>query len=288
MRKIFLYDDVVSESLAHIERELAEAQESGDLNVELSIMSYGGSVFDGIAIAERIIESPCHVTARVIGCAMSAAAVIACACDRIIMSEFDAMMLHTSRNAFGEVDEGAQVANQSILKIIRRRIESYSEKDLEQDRFFTAEEALKAGLIDEIKTVEPERAKLVARWAAHIRSFGGKTMDEEKKAPESTQEELEVAEGGNPTQAILDGIAAILDKLNAIEAKLSAPEVAECGADDDDKKDDVISASMRKVYARIGKACIPVANKCAHETTPESEKARIEKLYGDLKRFDGR
>lgn len=284
MKKIFLYDDIDSSSLAFIDSALNEIDAGED--IELNIMSYGGSACDGIAIAERLLEAPQRITARVIGCAMSAAAIVACACDRIVMSDYGALMIHSCRNLFGEIDEGSRVINRNFLKIINRRLPEYSEADLEDDRFFTAEAALKIGLIDEVLTVEPDRAKLVARWAAHIRSFGGKTMDEEKKAPESVQEELEVAADENPTQAILDGIAAILERLDAIESKLHNNEVSnEC---DEPKEcpDDKLTASVRKIYAQIGRVCVPVAQpSAAPVSTPETDKARLEKIYGNFSRF---
>lgn len=285
MKTFCLFDDIYNETLKAFE-EFIQSLDDEEKDVELVIMSYGGSIFDGLAIADRIIESGRKFTARVLGCAMSAAAVIACACDRIVMSDLDAIMIHSARSCFGYVDEGSHIANASMLKIINRRLPEYTEEDLMKDHFFDADEALKAGLIDEIIRADSERAELVARWAAHIRSYGGKVMNEEVKelGKEQVEEkEIEVAEEVDPIQGLIEAVQDLQNRVAALEAAQNSAVEAEC--EDEEKKEDIIAAGMRKIYAGIGAVCKPVS-KDVPQKTPESEKARLDAIYGDFARFN--
>lgn len=65
-----------------------------DEEAEIEINSPGGSVVQGIEMANAIKNSKAKIVAHVTGIAASMASVIACACDRIEMEEASFMMIH--------------------------------------------------------------------------------------------------------------------------------------------------------------------------------------------------
>ena len=69
----------------------------------LNINSPGGDPFAAFAIHDFIKAKGIKVTARIYGHAASAAAIIACACDRVEMGELSHLMIH---NAYGGGDQG--------------------------------------------------------------------------------------------------------------------------------------------------------------------------------------
>lgn len=92
---------------------------------------------------------------------------------------------------------------------------------------------------------------------------------------------------------IADGFSAILDKLEAIEARLDAPAPViddENSEDEKKKEDDIMSAKIRAMYDRIGKVCKPCSKKTADEQPTkdnaiERERYRNEackKIYPNL------
>lgn len=74
--------------------------------VEIEINSPGGSVVQGVEMANLIKNCPAHTVAHVIGVAASMASVIVCACDEIEMEEASFMMIHDPWGAaIGNADE---------------------------------------------------------------------------------------------------------------------------------------------------------------------------------------
>lgn len=67
---------------------------AADEEAEIEINSPGGSVVQGIEMANAIKNSKAKIVAHVTGIAASMASVIACACDKIEMEEASFMMIH--------------------------------------------------------------------------------------------------------------------------------------------------------------------------------------------------
>ena len=120
-------------------------------------------------------------------------------------------------------------------------------------------------------------------------------IEEPEKSEDTENKEIH-AEGEGDVDLkslIVDGFSAILDKLDAIEARLdaSAPALDEDDSDGEKKKDDdIMAAKIRAMYDRIGKVCKPCTKKTADAPTNkdnafEVERARNEackKLYPNL------
>ncbi len=140
--------------------KLNEALPKDDSDVELIINSNGGDVYAASDIWTSLKEYHGIVTAKVYGMAASAASVIAMAADKLIMSPTARLMIHNS-STYGEGDHEEFSDVSKLLKGTDKSIaQAYmdktgkSEKEvlniMENTSYYTAEEALEAGLIDEV------------------------------------------------------------------------------------------------------------------------------------------
>lgn len=130
------------------------------------INSPGGSVFEGIAIANALRAHPAHITVYVDALAASIASVIALAGDRVVMMPSSQLMIHDASGvAFGNAEEMQKMADlldkqsDNIAQAYSDRAEGSAAfwRDLmREETWFTASEAVDAGLADEV-FVPPER-----------------------------------------------------------------------------------------------------------------------------------
>ena len=134
--------------------------------INLRLNSPGGSVFDGIAIANAIRSHPATVTVYVDSLAASIASVIALAGDRVVMMPQSQFMVHNASGAcYGDATEMTKMAD-LLDKQSRNIAEAYAQHtggtvaDWQQymadETWFTAEEALAAGLADEVMPMRPK------------------------------------------------------------------------------------------------------------------------------------
>jgi ATP-dependent protease ClpP protease subunit len=140
-------------------------------NITIRINSQGGHVFDGQAIFEAIARHPSNTLSVVDGVAASAASFIALAADRVEMSGTAKMMVHDAgvggiyiegnaaelREAIEEVRAHADLLDSlsdTIAQIYADKtggtVEEWRAIMAAGDKWYTAEEALAAKLIDGI------------------------------------------------------------------------------------------------------------------------------------------
>ncbi|MGF1878785.1 Clp protease ClpP [Photobacterium frigidiphilum] len=131
-------------------------------DVELKVMSDGGSVYHGYAMYNAIKAHKGQVTAVVDGIAASIASYIVMAADKVQMPKNAMVMIHNpTMGAWGEEKDIAEALQQ--LKAAKQTVaEAYTEKSngkktlddfitaMEETKWFTAEDALEWGLIDEV------------------------------------------------------------------------------------------------------------------------------------------
>jgi ATP-dependent protease ClpP protease subunit len=145
--------------------EFAEQLRSVDASeIDLHINSPGGSVFDGLTIFNALVGHPAAITVYVDGLAASAASFIAQAGDTVVMNRGSMMMLHdaiamTWGNAFDH-DESAGLLRKvgaSIAAVYASRAGGTAEtwaavmaEKNGQGRWYTADEAVEAGLADRV------------------------------------------------------------------------------------------------------------------------------------------
>lgn len=176
--KIYLYDDIVSDSVdwwtgeeiksetsAKYIKELLEENPNAR-NIEVYINSNGGDVKEGLAIYNQLVRHKAFVTVYVDGFACSIASVIAMAGDKIIMGQNTLMMIHhASCGAYGTPNELRKIADD--LEVIDSTVvSSYRIKAgellspekltelLDSSTWLNAETCLSLGLCDEIKQLK--------------------------------------------------------------------------------------------------------------------------------------
>lgn len=287
MLKTFdIYYDISPLYLEELDKHLRAC--ATDKEINLNICSPGGDIYAGIAIAEKLRACGKRVNARVWGYAASAAFTIACACDFVEASPLTHFMVH-SAYSWGGVDEGCKHANESQLALIHRKNADYTERELLEDRWFTAIEAQAFGLVDRIVEFEGDaEAKRAAAYGfSKFRNIGGDTMKaeemkkeeviEEKKAEEVTPETVEKVEDqiekevDDKSNDLIEQVIERIEELSARVAALEEKREAECVPNDEKKA---------KLAARIAAISRPVARVVATE-----EEKTAQNATKDLERF---
>ena len=158
--EIFIYDEIgyFGHSASDMADEL-KAIDSDTLTVHLN--SPGGDIFDGLAIYQALKDHKAQVTMHVDGLAASIASVIAMAADRLIMAPKASMMIHDGWTmGVGNAGDLRKVADlldkQSDIIASVYADRAGQPADFWRDRmrdetWYNAEEALAAGLVDEIE-----------------------------------------------------------------------------------------------------------------------------------------
>ena len=295
MLKTFdIYYDISPLYLEELDKHLRAC--ATDKEINLNICSPGGDIYAGIAIAEKLRACGKRVNARVWGYAASAAFTIACACDFVEASPLTHFMVHSAYGWDGDVDEGCKHANESQLALIHRKNADYTEKELAEDRWFTASEAQAFGLVDRIVEFEGDaEAKRAAAYGfSKFRNIGGDTMKaeemkkeeviEEKKAEELTPEIVDEKvedqiekEVNDKSDDLLEQVIERIEELSARVAALEEKREAECGPSDEKKA---------KLAARLASISRPVARVVATEEEKTAQNAtkdleRFKAVYGN-------
>lgn len=294
MLKTFdIYYDISPLYLEELDKHLRAC--ATDKEINLNICSPGGDIYAGIAIAEKLRACGKRVNARVWGYAASAAFTIACACDFVEASPLTHFMVHSAYSWVG-VDEGCKHANESQLALIHRKNADYTEKDLLEDRWFTASEAQAFGLVDRIVEFEGDaEAKRAAAYGfSKFRNIGGDTMKAEemkkeevvegKKAeeltPETVDEKVEEQveqKVDDKSDDLLEQVIERIEELNARVSALEEKREAECVPNDEKKA---------KLAARLASISRPVARVVATEEEKTAQNAtkdleRFKAVYGN-------
>ena len=288
MKTFDIYYDISPLYLEELDKHLRAC--ATDKEINLNICSPGGDIYAGIAIAEKLRACGKRVNARVWGYAASAAFTIACACDFVEASPLTHFMVHSAYGWDGDVDEGCKHANESQLALIHRKNADYTEKELAEDRWFTASEAQAFGLVDRIVEFEGDaEAKRAAAYGfSKFRNIGGDTMKaeemkkeeviEEKKAEELTPEIVDEKvedqierEVDDKSDDLLEQVIERIEELSARVAALEEKREAECVPSDEKKA---------KLAARLASISRPVARVVATE-----EEKTAQSATKDLERF---
>lgn len=157
--EIMLYDEVGGWFGATADRFIADLRDVTAPNLRVRINSPGGSVFEGIAIANALRSHSANVTVQVDGIAASIASVIAMAGDRVEMAPNTMMMIHDASGlCMGDAADMEEMAE--LLDLISDNIaDAYAARaggtrDQWRDRmraetWYLPEDAVDAGLADE-------------------------------------------------------------------------------------------------------------------------------------------
>lgn len=151
-------------SLKSIKREL-DGENFTRLNIYIN--SYGGDVFESIAISNYLSNLDAEVVLYVDGIAASGATVIAMAADKIIMPRNTMMMIHNAWTfANGNAEELRKVADDiekissSAAKTYESRFKGTPEelsKLMDEETMLSADECLALGFADEVIEVKSNK-----------------------------------------------------------------------------------------------------------------------------------
>jgi ATP-dependent Clp endopeptidase proteolytic subunit ClpP len=180
---VFIYGDIGDSfwgggvSAQSMATELA-ALDVAELNVYIN--SPGGAAWDGIAIMNAIRRHPANVTVHIDGLAASAASIIAMAGDKIVMNRGSQLMIHdASGGVFGNATDMEEVAvvlqklSDSLADVYAGRTgtdRAQWRAAMKAETWYTAEEAVAAGLADEWVDSPASQPVDRARFSARARS----------------------------------------------------------------------------------------------------------------------
>ncbi|MFF9002614.1 head maturation protease, ClpP-related [Streptomyces achromogenes] len=166
--ELFLYDEIGGwGTLA--EDFIAELEAITTPKLRVRVSSPGGSVFEGVALANALRAHPAEVTVQVDGIAASIASVIAMAADRVVMQPQAMVMVHDASGVcMGNAQDMADMA--ALLDKISDNIaDAYGAKAggtrdewrqvMKAETWYTAEEAVEAGLADEVMPARKQQVK---------------------------------------------------------------------------------------------------------------------------------
>lgn len=198
-------------------------------DIQLSINSPGGSVWDGFAIYNMLRNTGANITVKVMGIAASIASVIAMAGNKIVMPENAFMMVHNPSGALrgdaGDMREMAdlldKMTNSLVATYVARTGKSEEEVRalLDAETFMSAAEAKDLGFADEVIPAMSVTASFETdRLPENVRALF-LAQQEPEPAPEPTPEPEPVPE---PEQEPTDEPAAISPFAEQIEATAKA------------------------------------------------------------------
>ena len=240
--EVLIYDEIDSwfgVSAEALAREIGALDDSRELHVRIN--SPGGNIFDGVAILNALRGHPGKVTVIVDSLAASAASFIAMGGDEIVMNRDSEMMIH---KASGLVVGGADEMRQQAELIDRLNVKMagiYAERAggsvedwlaiMDAETWYSAEEAVEAGLADRVETVTADRDQAAAKFDLSIFAHAGRAHAPAPRFPKahnrtSTESPVEAEKKEGPVMATLSesalqklGLDADADEA-AIDAKI--------------------------------------------------------------------
>lgn len=155
--------------------------------IELHLNSPGGNVWDGIAIYNSLKMHSATVTVYVDALAASAASFIAQAGEKIIMARNAQMMIHDASGlAFGNAADFREVADM-LDRVSNNIADIYAfnaggtldewREQMKEEVWFTAEEAVEAGLADEMLDQADMEAEAASnKWDLGAFNYAGRAQ----------------------------------------------------------------------------------------------------------------
>lgn len=166
--KLYIYDDIGLYGVS-AQEFIRDLQDVTADEIDLHISSYGGEVFDGIAIMESLKNHPAKVNVFIDSIAASIASVIAMGGDHITIGRNAQMMIHDGSGlCVGNASDMRQLADlldktsDNIASVYADRAGgsvSHWRGLMRAETWFSAQEAVDAGLADELAPVKENETK---------------------------------------------------------------------------------------------------------------------------------
>jgi ATP-dependent Clp endopeptidase proteolytic subunit ClpP len=159
---VYVYNDIGGWFGLYADDFIGDFSKITSKNINLRLNSPGGSVFEGIAIANTIRAHPSNVTVYVDGLAASIASIIALAGDKLVMMPQSQFMIHdASGMCYGNASD-----MEDMVKLLNKQsqniAEAYADRAggtvdewralMKAETWYTAKEAVAAGLADAVGT----------------------------------------------------------------------------------------------------------------------------------------
>lgn len=159
-KKYWRDDDVINA------KDIRESLESVTDDIVIKLNSPGGDVFEGIEIYNYLKDHPSNVTVEVTGVAASAATFITAGANEVIMNVGTSLMIHeASTFTWGNKSDIQKTLNaletidESILSIYSEKTGQSNdqlEEWMNEEKWFTADEAVEFGFADSVKRENAE------------------------------------------------------------------------------------------------------------------------------------
>lgn len=171
--EVYIYEDVGDSFFGGVSAKsfADELKKAGSVKqIDVRINSFGGDVFDGLAIYRQLVDHPAKVTAYIDGLAASIASIIAMAGDEILISEAGFVMIHNaSGGVIGTASDMRQMADTletvtaSLADVYVSRTKQTAEQIaawMDAETWFTAADAVQHGFA----TATMPNLKLAAKF----------------------------------------------------------------------------------------------------------------------------
>ena len=280
-------------------QELASLDAANLDLIRIRINSPGGNVFQGMSIISAMLSMDTPVYVHIDGIAASMAAVIAVAADHVYMMDFAKMMIHDPY--FAGVDSKTMSAKQRkmltrltdmLRQVLNRRgkDDAAMAKLMQEETWFSAEEAKAAGLCDEITSsarnefMSLDPMQLVAAVDAEYQTNNREQMEKINLSAEAI-----VALGsksGQMDEAAVSAaiVAAVAAKDEEIASLKAAKETAEAEiARLRKEKEDAVAAeavSFADALVKAGKISADARDAAVETFKANPENAR--KIFGSV------
>lgn len=167
--EVMLYDEVGGLFGAYADEFIDELKAITAPRMRVRVNSPGGGVFEGVAIANALRAHPAEVTVQIDGLAASIASVIAMAGDRVVIQPQAMVMIHDASGVcLGNAQDMQEMA-ELLDKISDNIADAYVAKAggtrdewrqvMKAETWFTAEEAVEAGLADEVVSSKKQQSE---------------------------------------------------------------------------------------------------------------------------------
>lgn len=200
----FWEEDVTPKKFSDDLKELGNVK-----TINLRINSNGGSVFASYAIMNMLKRHPATVITYIDGIAASAASILAMAGDKIIMPIGSMMMIHNPLTSIWgsyyatelrKMADTLDTIKETIIDIYQQRVNIDRDKLIEfldEETYFTPQEALKYGFADEILDMAVE-AKLDFSSNNPTAIFNGQKFNISSLNLDNLKSKFETMQKSNP------------------------------------------------------------------------------------------
>jgi len=268
--EIFIYGDIgsdwASESVS-AKDFVKQLQEIDAAAITVRINSVGGSVPDGLAIYNALKRHPATVTTSIDGMAFSIASMIAMAGDTVQMADNAMFMVHAPWAVVAGNAEGLRESADTLDRWADSMATSYAAKTGKgvdhakafldgEDHFFSAEEALAEGFIDQVSESVAIAAYGRIPQDSLSRFINPGNLSQTQREEFTMPDPVKKPDAAAAAKAEATRCADIQAKFESFMARAGVPSLmSECI----DDKSITADAAADKLLAKLGEGAEPAA-----------------------------